>query len=249
MRLAISLVPQADSFTLPLSYNHLLQACIYEQLKPILASWFQAEAYRHGQLSYKMFTFSRLEGVFRLEPQTKTIRFSGPVSFKLAGCHSQLLFALTEQLLKIPALCLGDNALELQGIEILKLPAYKQVMKLKTLSPITVYASLEKPDGSKHVHYYAPHEKAWNELLLANLRHKAEALGWQDDASSLKTAYVKPLRLSPKDKKVVKYKHFFLEAYMGSFEACLPQAYFELAYDLGLGGKNAQGFGMVEVVP
>jgi CRISPR-associated endoribonuclease Cas6 len=28
----------------------------------------------------------------------------------------------------------------------------------------------------------------------------------------------------------------------------LPQPYFELAYDVGLGGKNAQGFGMVEVV-
>ena len=249
MRLAISLMPQADSLSLPLSYNHLLQAFIYGQLEPNLASWFQAEAYRYAQRRYKMLTFSRLEGTFKLEPKTKTISFYGPVSFKLASCNKPMLFALTEYLLNSSTLFLGGHALAVQGIEMLKAPTYRQALKLKTLSPITVYAMLERADGSKHIHYYAPYERAWGYLIMANLAYKAKALGWQDDAStSLQAAYVKPLSVTAKDKKVIKYKHFFLEAYTGSFEASLPQAYFELAYNVGLGGKNAQGFGMLEVV-
>jgi CRISPR-associated endoribonuclease Cas6 len=247
MRLTIT-VNAARGISLPLHYNHLVQGFIYQQLEPNLAKWLHGNAYTFAQRTYKMFTFSRLMGSYQVEPQSKTISFSGPVSFKLASHNTQILASLAEHLLKSSSVRLGTNTLELQGIEILKPPCYRSPIKLKTLSPITIYSTFEKPGGGKVTHYYAPHEKTWSEMLLANLARKAKALEWQDDiAKSLEGAYIKPLSNNPKDKKVIKYKSYVMEAYAGLFEAKLPQAYFELAYDVGLGGKNAQGLGMVEV--
>ena len=85
-------------------------------------------------------------------------------------------------------------------------------------------------------------------MLLQNLARKAKALEWEDEGEALEHAYIKPLRVSERDKKIISYKGFSIQAWLGLYELKLPQAYFELAYDVGLGGKNAQGFGMVEVV-
>jgi CRISPR-associated endoribonuclease Cas6 len=39
-----------------------------------------------------------------------------------------------------------------------------------------------------------------------------------------------------------------IKGWTGLYEVKLPEPYFRLAYDAGLGSKNAQGFGMVEVL-
>ncbi len=248
MRLNISLTTEKP-LNLPLSHNHMIQAFIYSQLEPNLANWLHGEAYSHAKRSYKMFTFSRLNGKYIIEAKKETISFTGPVSFQLASCNHQILSSLAEHLLKSQTSRLGYNTLSVSGIEILKAPQYKPKLKLRTLSPITMYSTFTKPDGSKLTHYYAPYEKDWNKLILGNLAKKAKALEWESNADeALSNSTIKPLRQNPKDKKVVKYKNFFIEAYQGVFEASLPEAYFELAYDVGLGGKNAQGFGMMEVI-
>ncbi len=39
-----------------------------------------------------------------------------------------------------------------------------------------------------------------------------------------------------------------IKAWTGIFQLDLPEPFFLLAYDAGLGSKNPQGFGMVEVI-
>ncbi len=234
---------------LPIHHNHIVQGFIYSQLEPNLANWLHDEAYTFAKRTFKMFTFSRLSGKFTLEPKKGTISFTSSLSFQLASSNHQILSSLAEHLLKSHTVRLGNNELEVLGVEILKPPEYQPVIKLKTLSPITIYSTFNKPDGSKLTHYYAPYEKDWNRLILANLAKKARALNWEENPEeALKDSYINPLKTNPKDKKVIRYKGFILEAYQGLFEASLPEAYFELAYDVGFGGKNAQGFGMVEII-
>ncbi len=239
------------SLNLPIHYNHVLQGLIYNQLEPNLATWLHGSAYNFDKRSFKMFTFSRLFGQFQFDKKTRRIQFSGPVSFKLASHHSDILASFAEHLLKCEYLELGANKVFVRGVEILKPPKpdYKKPIKIKTLSPITTYSTFTKPDGKKLTHYYNPQEKDWSEMLVSNLARKANALDWQDQAiEALKDAYIKPLNIRDKDKKIVKYKKHVIQAWMGLYIVNLPQAFFELAYDVGLGSKNAQGFGMVEVI-
>ncbi len=251
MRIQVTLVPESRTLSLPVHYNAILQGFIYGQLEPNLANWLHGDAYSYARRTYKMFTFSRLTGAFDLNRETKRISFSGPIRFQLASCNTQILASLAEHLLKSQTLRLGQNEVQVGGVEILRPPCVQagQSVRVKALSPITVYSTFEKPGGGKLTHYYSPQERDWSPMLLRNLARKAKALGWEDDTDrALAHAFIKPLRVSERDKKIVSYKGFSVQAWLGLYELKLPQGYFELGYDVGLGGKNAQGFGMVEVV-
>jgi CRISPR-associated endoribonuclease Cas6 len=47
---------------------------------------------------------------------------------------------------------------------------------------------------------------------------------------------------------VLNFKGTVIKGWTGLYEVKLPEPYFRLAYDAGLGAKNAQGFGCVGVV-
>ncbi len=251
MRVQITITPESHSaLTLPVHYGAILQGFIYSQLEPKLADWLHGDAYSYAKRTFKMFTFSRLTGHFDLNRTTKRISFSGPVTFQLASHNTQVLASLAEHLLKSQSLRLGQNEVQVRGVEILRPPCFQddRPIRVKALSPITIYSTFEKPDGGELTHYYNPQERDWSGMLLQNLVRKAKALGWEDAGEALEHAYIKPHRVSERDKKIIGYKGFTVQAWLGTYELKLPQAYFELAYDVGLGGKNAQGFGMVEVV-
>ena len=250
MRISISL--QAEHLSLPLHYGHIVQGFIYSQLEPNLAAWLHGEAYSFAQRTYKMFTFLRLGGEFKLDKHLKRITFNKVASFQLSSHNTEVLASFAEHLLKAPTLRLGQNECSVQGVEILKQPQIdlSKPIKVRALSPITMYSTVSKADGKKLTHYYSPYEKDWSEMLLDNLARKAKSLDWQDEASlSLANASIKPLRVSPRDEKIIHYKDSFVKAWMGIYEVSgMPEAYFELMYDVGVGGKNSQGMGMVEVV-
>jgi CRISPR-associated endoribonuclease Cas6 len=46
----------------------------------------------------------------------------------------------------------------------------------------------------------------------------------------------------------MRYRDTVIKAWSGIYELDLPEPFFLLAYDSGLGSKNPQGFGMVEVI-
>lgn len=241
MRIAITFSADAP-IRLPLAYNHLVQGLIYQQLEVTLARWLHGEAYRHAKRTYRMFTFSRLSGHYRLQRQARQIIFTPPLQLQVASYNAEVLASLAEQLLKAPELPLGLNHLTVQQVDILPSPPLSSPVQLMALSPITVYSTVTKADGSKLTHYYSPHDADWQLLVLKNLERKAKALGL---TAPLEGASITPLRSNTRDKRIVYYRNYVIEAYTGLFEARLPEAYLKLAYDTGLGSKNAQGFGMM----
>jgi CRISPR-associated endoribonuclease Cas6 len=248
----IKITLQADTFSLPIHYGHIVQGLIYSQLEPNLAKWLHGDAYTFAQRTYKMFTFSRLEGVFKLEKELKRITFSDTVSFQLTSHNTEVLASFTEHLLKSQSLRLGQNECSVRGVEILKQPEvdFSRPVKVRTLSPITVYSTLSHPDGRKKTYYYSPQEAEFSDMVRDNLIRKAKALAWEDDAAkTLSGMTFKPLRVSSKDQKILSYKGFVMKAWTGVYEVSnLPATYFWLAYDVGVGSKNSQGMGMLEVV-
>jgi CRISPR-associated endoribonuclease Cas6 len=204
---------------------------------------------RLGARSFKLFTFSRLFGKKSLN--NGRIRFAGPFHFYLSAADSEVLGSLAEHLLREPLVRLGTAECRVQEVSVEPEPRVDPTRptRVKTLSPITAYSTLQTPDGRKKTYYYAPTEKEWSEALIANIGRKAKALNWASDTDgNLVGAWVRPYRVRSKDQRILIFKGTVIKGWTGLYEVKLPLPYFRLAYDAGFGAKNAQGFGMVGIL-
>jgi CRISPR-associated endoribonuclease Cas6 len=156
---------------------------------------------------------------------------------------------LVKHLLTEKVVWLGKERCELLRVEVEKMPKIRRPARVRALSPITTYSTLTASDGRKKTYYYSPQESDWEKQLLANLQRKAQALGWSgNQLASLDGAHIRPLRVGKQDLRILKYRETVIKAWTGIYELDLPEPFFLLAYESGLGSKNSQGFGMVEAV-
>ena len=249
MRLRVSLMTENGSLRVPIQYNHLLQGLIYTNLDRALSEWLHEKGHAYGQRRFKLFTFSRLFG--KREASNGRVRFDSPVHFYLGSVDSEVLGSFAEHLLTKPAVRLGSAGCRVAEVGVEPEPQIDPAKPIlvKALSPITAYSTLSTPDGKKKTYYYAPQEKEWSVSLVSNIARKAKALEWATDVDEdLKGAYVKARKVGKTDQQILNFKGFWIKGWTGLYEVNLPEPYFRLAYDAGFGAKNAQGFGMVEVI-
>jgi len=254
MRCIITFSPTSSKLTFPIAYNSLVQGFIYNYLDRDLSSWLHDEGIRFKKRHFRFLTFSRLIGKYEIkeiekDKREKIIEFSGPVKLYIGTIHKAVLQSLVENLLKNPTVELGQNVCNVQSIKIETNPNSKGKVRVKTLSPITIYSTLFTADGKKKTYYYSPFEKEWEEKLLDNIRRKAKALGWSDEKISLlDNAYIRPVKVTRRNLQIVYYRDFVIKAWSGVYEIELPEPFFSLVYDSGLGAKTSQGFGMLSIL-
>ena len=249
MRLRISLRTEDGSLQVPVQYNHLLQGLIYANLDDAFSSWLHETGHAYGMRRFRLFTFSRLFG--KRESRNGRVRFDGPVHFYLSSVDAEVLGSFAEHLLTKPTIRLGNTKCRVSEVGVEPEPEIdpKKPVIVKALSPITAYSTLFTPTGSKKTYFYAPQEREWGESLVSNVARKAKALDWSTDVDEdLEGAYVKPHKVSKTDQQILSFKGFWIKGWTGLYEVKLPEPYFRLAYDAGFGAKNAQGFGMVDVI-
>jgi len=247
VRFVVNFISETEKTQLPLAYNSLIQGVIYHNLEKTLADRIHDEGTPLGKRYFRLFTFSNLLG--RYEITGTRIEFSGPVRFHIGSVHEELLQSLAEHLLKNPRIQLGHSTCKIRSIEVETLPEISGPVKIHTISPITTYSTLKTAEGKKKTYYYAPFEADWEKQLLANLRRKAQALGWGEARLvGLEEAHIRPARVDKRNLRIMRYRDTVIKAWTGIYELDLPEPFFLLAYDAGLGSKNPQGFGMVEVI-
>jgi len=222
---------------------------IYANLDRALSEWLHEKGHAYGARRFKLFTFSRLFG--KREMRNGRVRFDGPAHFYLSAVDSEVLGSFAEHLLTKPAVRLGSAECRVAEVGVEPEPRIdpaKPVL-VKAISPITAYSTLQAPNGRKKTYYYAPQEKEWSESLVANIARKAKALEWAADVDEdIEGAWVRPRKVKSGDQKILDFKGTVIKGWTGLYEVKLPEPYFRLAYDAGLGSKNAAGFGMVGVI-
>jgi len=249
MRLRISLEAEGGNIRIPVQYNHLLQGMIYANLDLALSRWLHEEGHAYGARRFKLFAFSRLFG--KREARNGHVSFSSPSHFYLSAVDSQVLGSFAEHMLQKPSVRLGSTRCRVKEIGVEPEPKVDATrpIRVKVLSPITAYSTLTTPDGRKKTYYYSPQEQEWSESLISNIGRKAKALGWAADVDGdLAGSWVRPYKVRVTDQKILTFKGTIIKGWTGLYDVSLPEPYFRLAYDAGFGAKNAQGFGMVEVV-
>lgn len=126
------------------------------------------------------------------------------------------------------------------AIEAQDIPEDLDTCICRTLSPITVYSTIVKPDGKSFVHYYAPGDPDYNTLITNNLKKKYMAYYGEACEGEVK---IKPL--GRMKMRRIYYKNIATDGFDGRLELSGDPKLVKLALETGLGSRNSQGFGCI----
>lgn len=231
------------ALSLPLSYNEVIQGVIYRSLAPSLGSFLHDRGFSHGKRIFRLFTFSRLMG--RVVFHQDSFEAFPPLRLTVSSPYDRTLQGLAENLVRCDEIRLNGNRVHIESINVHFTPRFSDSVKIRMLSPVTVYSTLTRADGSKKTYYYNPFEEEFAELIRANIIKKYRALYGRAPLTELLS--IEPLRVSRKDEKIIRYRGFIIKGWLGSYMLKGDPELIKLAYDAGIGSKNSQGFGCFEV--
>jgi CRISPR-associated endoribonuclease Cas6 len=243
LRLYITLAPQ-EPVILPIHYNYILQSGIYFNLDPELSSFMHDEGYEYGSRTFKPITFSRLNGTYHLDKTSGHISFDGPIRLVVSSPVEEICHSLGTQLLLEGFIELAGQRVPVDSVEARRPIVLSNAITVATLSPVAVYSTLTKADGTRYTCYFQPGESEFEELASKNLVKKYQAVFGVDPPEG--RISIKPLR-QPR-LHIMYYKDTVIKAYSCRLRLEGPKELILLALNAGLGSKNSQGFGCLEVI-
>ncbi len=233
--------PTSPEITLPIHYNSILQAFFYRSLPGELADFLHEIGFFYNNRKFKLFTFSKIFSR-KFKNTGKNIVFSSPITIYLSSAINYLGTKWGENLIMSGEIKLGENKLQLQSIQVLKPPEIFEKVIIKTLSPIAVYRTIE--ENGKKTKYYFPEHSEFQELIKENVRKKYHLI-----TGKKLNGFIFEIKPAGRTRKVpLKYKNFFIRASEGTFQIHTQPEIFKAIYDAGLGAKNSQGFGMIQIL-
>ncbi|MBT1248357.1 MULTISPECIES: CRISPR-associated endoribonuclease Cas6 [unclassified Thermosipho (in: thermotogales)] len=231
------------NLVLPFAYNRILQAMVLKWLGDEKYSRFiHEEGFTYGQRKYKLFTFSKLFGEFKIDRKKKLITFFEMADFYIAAHDDKFIEYLANTLLRDDFSFINNQKVEIIGIELKKFVPKKKI-KIVTKSPITVY-STEIINGKRWINYFTPFDEEFYKLIVDNLVRKYKAFYniLPDEMVS-----IKHVGKNPKEQIIV-YKNTVIKAWHSIFEMKGNKKLLELAFNSGIGSKNSIGFGCIDLI-
>ncbi len=241
MQVTVSLQSKED-LILPTHHNHILQGWVYACMDQDLAAFLHDHGYMVDGRTFKLFVFSRLMGEFHSDPEEQTIHFGRSYRISIASPIPSFCQSIGAGLIRRDNFALGATRVQVIGAEISQPRAEDERIMVITRSPVCVYSTFLRPTGKKYTCYFQPGEADFNALITNNLRKKYRIAYQQIPPEGAVTVSAASPRLH-----VVRYKDFIVKGYSGIFTLHGPRPLLQMALDGGLGSKNSQGFGYVEL--
>ena len=231
----------AESVSLPMAYNQLVHGLIYNAMR--LESGVSAQLHDMpplGGRQFKGFTFSRMQGAYRVEGGR--IVFSGPVRLEVRSVFPDFIGILAHSLTAHPYQRIGGAPVEVVDCRIRDRRIETDCVSIRMASPAVAYERLA--DGSTS--FYAPDEARFYQALARNAAMKYMLFYGCEEAPPLT---VTPLFAGLPKKLMTSFKQTYITGWFGRYALrCDDPLMLDLLYQTGLGVKNAEGFGMFDVV-
>lgn len=225
---------------LPINYLHILQSIIYHSIGNGngMSTFFHDEGYRFGKRPFRLFTFSWLQGKYEIEG--KQIVFRNQVSFEVSSPENFLILKMMESIHR-DGIVFGDNRYEQVEVLVSDETVEEEIITIKMKTPICVYSTMD--DGSTY--FYTPEDVEFGEMIDRNFKRKYTAyIGLLPNMG----VRIEPVYVTAKDKVVTRYQGMMLSGYRGIYRLSGQRKYLDFLYQAGIGSKNAQGFGMFDLV-
>jgi CRISPR-associated endoribonuclease Cas6 len=242
MRLKILLESQKPTL-IPWDYRTTLTRAIYEILAvsdPNYSQWLHDEGFRRGSKVYRLFVYSDFQPS-HYKAEKDGLYVSQWLTWQVASPDNRLIDNFEDGLKKKDqVLQLFQNTFNIVDILRLELPSFSDSLIFHTLSPIVV-ATGDK-QKSRHAIYLSPHQPEFTQALERNLIAKWEAFHketWNGREFGV--------RVWNPDKRLLRVFDINVRAWNLKVQIWGSEELIRFAYYAGLGEKNSQGFGMVEV--
>ena len=226
--------------TLPVSYHHILQGVIYHLMsEDENGTLLHDNGSSFGKRAYKLFTYGPILGIYKVKGHR--ITFLDEITFEVRALDSNVIWQMEDNILEY-GIRFGEHLYEEVECEVSDNHLTLEEARIQMISPICVYKTDEV---SKHTTFFTPDEFEFFEAITANMHRKYKAATGTDASMTLQ---LMKLDVQPKDKYFTQYKNFYLEGYKGIYKIKGKPEELDFLYQVGIGAKNSQGFGMFEVL-
>ena len=262
MRFLLQLTTKNIVQRLPFNYQYPLSAAIYKIISRAdesYASFLHEQGYKHGNKSFKFFTFSDLQTPFIRQENfmvMTTNNASLTICFQLPDAAENFIKGLfMDQQIDI-ADSQGKASFIVQQVIAKPLPVFAEgaTLMFQPMSPVVVGRSNER----RNYDYVAPHEADFSALLINNLMSKYAALSptVEHELTELsKQIFIEPqfFKNPPRSRLVTIKNGTAAATQVRGFDKFrlriqAPEPLLTLALNAGLGMHNAMGMGCVELV-
>lgn len=226
---------------LPRNYNHVLQAVLLRWLNDRNYSRFLHDVgYKYEKRAYKLFAFSSLYGDFTSLKETNEIVYKSSARFVVSCVEDRFMEYLAENFIKNDHIVILNQNVYVSKVEVWDDDVNKEVV-VRTVSPVTVYSTIENENGKKFTKYYSPNDLEIEEKLKENLHRKYIAYYGYTPSGEIS---IKNIGQVPK-KAIINYKGTIIEAWKTDFLLSGEPELIKFALNCGIGSKNSQGFGCI----
>jgi len=238
---------------LPINYQYELSAWIYRiiaQGDQQYAEWLHQNGFSEKHRNFRLFVFSNLYSPGTKFEKDRLIFTSDKASFCLSLLPEKSTEAFVKGIFKEQEFSLGDRVskvqFRVQQVEMLPPPDFSDNFVFKTLSPVVVSVGEE---NRQHPRYASPEEKDYGQLIVNNLIEKYR-LFYQKEFegdTSFKFELLSPVRSKLIRIKAGTKEETRVRGYVFTFRLEADRELLKVGYESGVGEKNSQGFGFVEV--
>jgi len=244
MKLELDFEIENNILTLPTAHSHIIQSFIYNNLYEDYRKFLYEKGYEYKDRTFKLFTFSRIIGDYSIYRKDHEIRFNDNFKIYINSPSDRFCSNLLNNLIKNTNLRIFDSKVKLKNFNLSEINIEKKPLKLKTLSPITIYSTFKKPNNKKYTKYYEPGSDLYEDLISSNLQKKYRA--FKNENASERNITIK--KLNDGKMAVIRYKGFIIKGWLGMLEVNGPTELLKMGVEAGYGGKNSQGCGYVEII-
>ena len=224
---------------LPVNYNYYIQSAIFNLLADEDAEYAELlhEKAYGGNARYKMFTFGELNGKSHFHD--KKLYYEGNLILEIRSASDEFLQVLMNAVLNVGSMRIGRHTLQIKKVEGLDYQIHDSLIKIRTLTPIV---AKEQTDDNKTI-YYSPQDVRFIRRIREAFESKYEAC-----CDTKPQRSIDMLPMNEGKKVVTNYKGIWINAYHGVFQLYGEPEHLQFMYDVGLGAKTSQGFGMFDVI-
>ncbi len=237
----ITVILKGTEITLPIAAYETVQGLIYRAISgdPLYSSQVHNVGNTVNGRKFKLFTFSELKGKYQINE--KTITYFTNVQFEIRSVDPYFIQLLLAYFSIGRTLRLGDNDVEVLDVRLSDITVFDNEITVRTASPITVYYT----ESNGHTVYFSPADEQFYRLLCANAKRKWISCYGNENGFDLTVAPIENCRFI---KRATRFKETFITAWHGSFVLTGTPATINFLYNVGLGSKNSQGFGMFNII-
>ena len=236
MQISLTFKPDKE-LVIPFNYNYQLQSAIYSMLGSVGESDFWHNEGFGDMTNFKGFCFSGLNGKKNVDTENKKLIFKDNIYLEVRSHSFEFIDAFQRAIELHPFIKLYDTCLEIIGGTLSNTHFNPGILRFNATTPVVIHQS---GDNGK-TKYFTPEEDEYFIRICNNIVKKYETIT-NKEADDVQIRPIGDFK-----KRVTSYKDFYISGYTGIFEIKTSVHMAEFIFNTGLGEKNAQGFGFVEL--